>query len=290
MRSLALGAVLALACVAGSPAAGSDATRAQVAALAARALSDPAALRALRAVGRVDGERVDLAAALEASGPALSARLRLLAASARRSPPVQPLPDSRAAASTILRERRFSGSAVPRPLHRPLSWLGGQLHRVARGLGHGYRSLSAWLPGGARAFWLLLSAAVAAFAGYVALGLGRRRAGRLIEARGRPSHSTGDDPRRLERQADEAERGGDYEGALRLRFRAGLLRLALAAVIPPRTSLTNGEIARRLGSGSFRGVAADFDEVVYGGRAASSEDAARARAGWERVLEETRPR
>ena len=35
----------------------------------------------------------------------------------------------------------------------------------------------------------------------------------------------GDDPAVLEREADEAERGGAFERAVRLRFRAGVLRL-----------------------------------------------------------------
>ena len=34
--------------------------------------------------------------------------------------------------------------------------------------------------------------------------------------------------------------------------------------LPVRASLTNGEISRRLGSQSFRELATDFDEVVYG--------------------------
>lgn len=126
----------------------------------------------------------------------------------------------------------------------------------------------------------MLAAAVA----LVAFRLGRRRAGRLLEARSPRAQEPRGDPTRLERDAERAERAGDFELALRLRFQAGLLRLAAAQAIPARQQLTNGEIARRLASSSFAGVAHDFDEVVYGGRGASSDDARRAADGWARVL------
>ena len=120
IRRVALVAAV-VACATAPAAAASDATSAEVAALAARAPSDPQALADLRAIDRVDGRPVDLAAALDARGPELAARLRVLAASATREaasrrPPAIP---SRAAA-TILEERRFRGSDVPRPLHSPL--------------------------------------------------------------------------------------------------------------------------------------------------------------------------
>jgi hypothetical protein len=96
-----------------------------------------------------------------------------------------------------------------------------------------------------------------------------------------------EDPRRLEDEAARAERDGDLELALRLRFRAGLLRLDQKRALPAtQTPLTNGEIGRRLRSESFRGLARDFDEIVYGRRPAFAGDVERARAGWPRVLEE----
>ena len=231
----------------------------------------------------VDGRPVDLKAALAASGPRLEGRLRTLAGSARAGPAQPALRAPAASTRTILSERRFRGSSVPRPLHRPLRWLGRELHRA-------YDRVTSRLPGGARFFWILVAGAVVALAAFVASSLGRRRGGRLVEA-GTPSgRRSSEDPRRLERQADEAERAGDFERALRLRFRGGLLRLVGADAIPPRASLTNGEIARRLRSPSFRELAHDFDEVVYGRRAAGGQDVARARDRWPRVLEEARGR
>jgi hypothetical protein len=263
-----LAAVMIAATIAAAPAAiASNATPAQVASLASRALSDPNALETLRTVDHVDGRPVALAAALNTNGAALAARLRVLAATSHLQ-----------ATSTTL-ERRFMGSAVPRPLHGPLRWLGRRLHSL-------YNALTGWLPGGSRIFWLLIAAAVAAIVAVSAVRLGRRRAGRLVERGVRPARDTIEDPRKLERDADEAERRGDLERALRLRFRAGLIRLMRSEAIPGRESLTNGEIARQLDSRSFRQLAADFDEVVYGRRAAGGDDLTRARDAWPLVLDE----
>ena len=51
-----------------------------------------------------------------------------------------------------------------------------------------------------------------------------------------------------------------------------------------RPGLTNRAVARALRSARFDGLAVDFDEVVYGGRAATSEDVGEARAEWPAVL------
>ena len=270
-------AAAALTLAAAPAAAASDATPAQVAALAKRARSDPRAFATLRTIDRVGGRRVDLAAALDARGPELKARLRVLAASSAATNGTAAHPA--AAAREILSERRFRGSSVPRPLHRPLQWLGRELRRL-------YRRISEPLPGDGGLFWMLVAAAVVGAAAYAAARLGRSRGGRLVEAGGAAARRRAEDPRHLEREAAKAEAAGDLERALRLRFRAGILRLAQTQAIPGRASLTNGEIARRLGLQSFRGLARDFDEVVYGRRAAAAEHVDRAREGWPRVLEE----
>ncbi len=89
---------------------------------------------------------------------------------------------------------------------------------------------------------------------------------------------------RLEREADRAERDGEWERAVRLRFRAGLLRLDDRRVIAYRPSLTTGEVARSVGSPAFREVGERFDAIAYGGRTAEREDAEHARRGWAEVL------
>jgi hypothetical protein len=115
----------------------------------------------------------------------------------------------------------------------------------------------------------------------------RRRAA-LVAAAAVRAGARAETPAALERRADEAERRGDHEDALRLRFRAGLLRLDARGAIAFRPSLQTGEVARALRSDAFDRLAADFDEVVYGARPATPDDVATARREWDRVLEGAR--
>ena len=91
----------------------------------------------------------------------------------------------------------------------------------------------------------------------------------------------GDDPKALDRRAAEAEAAGDLEAALRLRFRAGLLRLDARGAISFRPSISTHEVRRALRSEDFDALAATFDDVVYGGRPPQDEDVERrARERW----------
>jgi hypothetical protein len=96
------------------------------------------------------------------------------------------------------------------------------------------------------------------------------------------------DPDELERRAEEAERRGDLDAALRLRFRAGLARLDDAGVVRLRPGLTNAAVGRTLHSPRFDALAGHFDEVAYGGRAATDADVATARSTWPGVVEAAR--
>ena len=97
-----------------------------------------------------------------------------------------------------------------------------------------------------------------------------------------------DDPAALERDADRAAAAGEWETAVRLRFRAGLLRLDARDLIEYRPSLTTGEVAETIVSPTFDRIGADFDEIAYGGRSAREADEAASREGWQRVLSEAR--
>ncbi len=125
-------------------------------------------------------------------------------------------------------------------------------------------------------------------AALVAVLLGSRLGGVVVERSARSRAESGPDPRELERLAEEAEGRGELELALRLRFRAGLLRLARIEAVPQPETLTNGQLVRLLGSEHFGPLARDLDEVVYGGRAASRADLEHARAGWPLVLARAR--
>lgn len=186
--------------------------------------------------------------------------------------------EARAEAHRILAERRFHGTSIPRPLHGVLHWIGRHLHFLQR-----FWTWLANLVGGRDALWTIVGVAVVALAAWALVRLARRRgrADRLAAARAAAEH--GMDPDELERLAVEAEHRGDLEIALRLRFRAGLLRLARARVLPARPSLRTREARRVLRDPRFDRLARDFDEIVYGQRPARPADVRIAREEWPLV-------
>jgi hypothetical protein len=187
--------------------------------------------------------------------------------------------DDRRLAQEILEERRFNGADVPRPFAGALEWLGDRLQPIADRLD----DLGGDVPGGPLVLWMALAALVIVAAGAIASATIRRRAVAIERARA-AALPVAEDAHALEREADRAERDGDWERAVRLRFRAGLLRLDRRHVIEYRPSLTTGEVARAVGSPAFREVGERFDAIAYGGRPAGRDDAEHARRGWAQVL------
>jgi hypothetical protein len=281
LPAAAVAAVAALA-VSGVASAAS-ATGAEVRALATRAAGDPAALAKLRAVDVVDGKKVDVGAALAgARDEELRRRLAVLAAGGEQTE-VQGSP--RGDAARILSEHRVHESDVPRPLHGFLEWIRDRFAFVGRP----FDWLAGRIPGGTLTMWILLGSAVIVVAMLVARRTAQRRAGRgLVVARDRRRRRA-IDPRELEHQADEAERRGELDAAVRLRFRAGLLRLGQKEVIPLRESLTSGQVRRLVRLQEFDRLARDHDEIAYGARTARSEDAEAARTGWPLVVAKAAP-
>lgn len=133
--------------------------------------------------------------------------------------------------------------------------------------------------------WIALAAAVIVAAVVIVVRTsgdrGRERAGRRFR-----ELESSEDPETLDAAAAEAEAAGRLEAALRLRFRAGLLRLGRLGAVEVSPGVTNAAVARRLRHGRFDGLAGAFDEVVYGGRPATAHDVGEARAGWAEVLAE----
>jgi hypothetical protein len=193
--------------------------------------------------------------------------------------------EARRQAAEILDDRRFTGSDIPRPFEGPLDWLGDRIEPILEWI----NDRGASVPGGPLVLWLALSALVLLAAGGITATTIRRRA-LAIERRRAAAAPQAENPAALERAADEAERSGDWERAVRLRFRAGLLRLDRRRVLTYRPSLTTGEVARAVAVPAFSDVGARFDEIAYGGRAAERADAEAARHGWTTVLEEAVPR
>ena len=184
-------------------------------------------------------------------------------------------------ARRILAERRFRPPDVPRPLEGFFDPLG----RAARDAWETVtEALDDLLPGPRAVVWTVLGVLVVLAAVTVAAWMSRRRAVRVADTRAAQGGRARVDPREIEAMAAEAERAQDFASAIRLRFRAGLLRLEAAGRIRRAESTTSREVARRLRSPRFDHVAAIFDQVVYGGRAATAADAETSRTGWEALL------
>jgi hypothetical protein len=286
-RARAAWLVAAIAAVLLVPAAAAHAevvSGAELRALAARAIDDPAALERLRGVDGVDGRPADLATALEgARGEELRARLEALA---RDVPPrAGDAAGPREEARDIVSGRRFSPPEVPGPFR-------GMLERLADGLAPVLDLIPALddlIPGGRPAVWALLVVLVGGLAALLAGRTLRRRAARGGARRDAAGAApVAEDPDALDRRAREAAARGEHELALRLAFRAGLARLDRRGVIELRPSLSTGAVARALDSPQFDRVAARFDEVVYGRRPAAPADVAAAREAWSAVLDERR--
>jgi hypothetical protein len=272
------------------PAAADDVSQAQVRDLALNASHDPSALAKLRRVDAVDHRPVQLARALDTKDPgALKDRLAALAeesAQGHQGTSVdQPSPsNARVEANRILRGRGFRTHRTPGPFRGLLNWLGDRLTSLGRFFAPVGRFFSNTTT------LVVVAVGAIVIAGVAATRLTRRR---IKAATGGVDLGAGvlrsADPGQLEAEAAAAEEVGDLARALRLRFRAGLIRLQRMGFTVP-ASATTGQLRRSVPTPHFLPLAADFDEVVYGGRRAESADLEAARVGWRRVLETAKSR
>jgi hypothetical protein len=201
--------------------------------------------------------------------------------SARATQAVDP-DEARRAAQHILSDGRFRSSSTPRPLRGPLRWIGDRLGAVFSPVGRFLERI----PG---AVWISVLIGVVALIIVLVVRARHRLAARVptAKSKGVRIEAEAEDPDSLERAADEAEHDGDLARAVRLRFRAGLLRLGNRGAIRYRPSVTTGEVRRTLSSNTFDELAGTFEAVTYGGRTAAQPDVDNARRAWPRVLEET---
>jgi Domain of unknown function (DUF4129) len=223
-----------------------------------------------------------MATTLVASGDTAgraAARSTTVTALALAAPAAVDPDQARDQAREILDGRRYKPAKVPRPFEGVLEWLGDRL----RPIGDFFSRLAESLPGK-----IVLGALLAGAVVLVTWLVARQRAAVSGDGGGgrRRAALENVDPGRLERDADAAERKGDLDLALRLRFRAGLLRLDRKGAIRFRPSMTSGQVARQLRLRDFDNLAIRFDAVAYGGRQASATDVESARATWPRVVEQ----
>lgn len=133
---------------------------------------------------------------------------------------------------------------------------------------------AARVPGGGLGL-LLLAALLVLLVAVVLARLRPRRDGRRAALFDAAAPATAADHRRL---ADAAAARGDHADAVRERLRAVVRDLEERGVLDPRPGRTAGEVARDAGAavpavaGDLRRGVRLFDDVWYGGRAATAAD------------------
>jgi hypothetical protein len=202
---------------------------------------------------------------------------------------------ARQQAKEILSKRpyRTTPSHTPRPL-------AGVLHAMGRALNAAFGRPAQWvyhhlllqvahgLTSTFGGWWVAVVGVIALVIGVAAGVLIAKRRTR-ISARQVLSGTfdiTADDPDDIDRQADAAESAGENETAVRLRFRAGLVRLQRKGIVVNQGAQTSRQLSARLGSPAFDGLARRHELIVYARDGATSADAAAARTDWPRVLVE----
>jgi len=269
-----------------------EATGAEVRQLAGDAVFDDEALRDLRRVDEVDGRAANLDRLLEgASGEEIVQRVDALLQDPGAPAAARDAAADRAEARRIIAQDRYRPDDIPRPFRGPLEWIAQRLEPVGeaitdfyRWVGQLFRTLARGTPGGAATLWTLAGLAVVAAAAAQTNRLIARRNKTRAEGGADDNTRRGDDPRELERRAAAARSRGEHDLAVRLLFRAGLLRLARAQVIPARDSLTTGDVRRLLASPEFDRIGISFDEIAYGRRRATDADSRSARDAWSQLL------
>jgi hypothetical protein len=184
----------------------------------------------------------------------------------------------------ILHGRKFRGTKTPAPFKGVLQAIGHFFNRLLSPVGGpvGRFVVRVWATVVGRLF---VGVIVLTIVFLVTMALARRRSVRAVARRRRHGGRIEDeDPDALERQADDAERAGDLDRALRLRFLAGLARLHQAGAVRLPRTITTGAVGRQLKSPVFDDLGRTFDAVAYGGRPVTTDDVAAARDGWPRVL------
>jgi hypothetical protein len=185
-------------------------------------------------------------------------------------------------AQEILSQQRFHARKSPAPFRGVFRWLGDRLAPVLDPVQRFFARL--FENTAAQVTLVIIVVLVVVVISRLAI---RRRAATALGDGGRRARRGRDDPAALEREAERAEADGDFEHAIRLRFRAGVLRLQLAGRVQRGDTTATRAIGRQLNSHLFDAIGDTFDAVAYGGNPATERDARSTRESWTRVLSES---
>ena len=240
-----------------APASAREVTSEQVTELVESASTDPSAIEELATIDSVDGRPVDFEAALEgASSEELEQRLSALEDSFSTSGSATGVDADRAqdAARDVLSQSKFEERDLPRPFQGVLDAIGDALQPIWNWI-YGFADD---ITGGRPELLLgVLGLLVVVLAVVVAQRLIQRKVKSADDTATFDLTRRGPSASELETMAAAAERAGRLEEAIRLEFRAGLMRLAEKGAIPARPSLTSEEIAEHLRSRRVRGSGGD---------------------------------
>lgn len=191
--------------------------------------------------------------------------------------------EARELAEKILAEDRFQ-PRKPGPLIRPFAWVGEQATRVFGPIGRFFARVFGPIIGALFAQPIFAALVVAGLLALIFIAARRSAARRVVNFDSTKPAEAGlsVDPGDLERDALAAAVSGDHKLAIRLRFRAGLMRLRTSGRLPAN-EVTNGDARMHLSEPDFDELANDFDEIVYGGRTATKDDTSESEARWPRL-------
>ncbi|HWD70131.1 MAG TPA: hypothetical protein VG293_08030 [Solirubrobacteraceae bacterium] len=188
------------------------------------------------------------------------------------------------AAEAIVAQGRFHQPPVPDPLHGVVEWVGNAVTDPFNAIGRLVSHLGRVFPGGVAGVWAVGAALLLVAVWMLLVRRARFQLGQALE------ELTGgvrpETPAALEREAALAERAQRWDDAVRLRFRAGILRLGERLELPSTETVPNHTIGRLLRSRRFDSLAGRFDEVAYGGDVATEADAEQQRSEWPQLLGE----
>jgi hypothetical protein len=212
--------------------------------------------------------------ALDAHGKELQERLRALDQSGTGQTTGKPSQQ----AKEILAGGDYHQKDPPQPFRKPLQRIGHWINSVLNRLTFGNSPLG----------WVVLALLVAGAVGVLAVLLSRNRVKGSSPRRADEAETAPEDPAELERQADRADKAGDFSLAVRLRYRAGLLRLRDREAIEYRPSLTAHQVSDQLDSERYDELATRFEGVAYGEQEASADDSEAAAREWREVVKESK--